>query len=609
MSDKTTQEIVLNGINASPGICIGKAYLVDKEGVDVISRYAIPKAQVANELKRFKAAVKKSRDELRAIIENMPEDFRQQINILETQEVLIKDKLLYGKTITVIEQERVNAEWALKKVVSQLKSIFQEMADPYLKERASDVVNLADRIMRNLVGAKQINIGQIDKRVILVAGDLSPAETSQIRLEKIKGFITDKGGKASHTGIIARTLEIPAVVATGEATATIKNDDLIILDGVAGTVIIQPSERTLVKYEKRRMRYERQKAAINRRSRLPAETLDGQSVKVLGNIELPEEVVAVINYGGDGIGLYRTEFQYMRRPRFPDEDELYDKYSDVVQVMAPKPVTIRTLDINGDKAIAAENGFNEANPALGLRGIRYCLQRPEIFRTQLRAILRAAVFGQVRIMFPMVATQREVVQAKEAVKKAAGSLAQEGVPFGEEFEIGVLIEIPSAVIMADAIAEEADFFSIGTNDLIQYTLAIDRTNKNVAHLFRPLDPAILRMLKRITDIAHQKNIKVFICGEMASYPIHVPILLGLGMDEMSMNPQAIPTIKQMIRSIQISDTKPLVEEALKLRSAEKVFALLRDTYGDILSEFNRTDNGAGNVIEEKAKGKGARRKA
>jgi phosphotransferase system enzyme I (PtsI) len=609
MSDKTTQEIVLNGINASPGICIGKAYLVDKEGVDVISRYAIPKAQVANELKRFKAAVKKSRDELRAIIENMPEDFRQQINILETQEVLIKDKLLYGKTITVIEQERVNAEWALKKVVSQLKSIFQEMADPYLKERASDVVNLADRIMRNLVGAKQINIGQIDKRVILVAGDLSPAETSQIRLEKIKGFITDKGGKASHTGIIARTLEIPAVVATGEATATIKNDDLIILDGVAGTVIIQPSERTLVKYEKRRMRYERQKAAINRRSRLPAETLDGQSVKVLGNIELPEEVVAVINYGGDGIGLYRTEFQYMRRPRFPDEDELYDKYSDVVQVMAPKPVTIRTLDINGDKAIAAENGFNEANPALGLRGIRYCLQRPEIFRTQLRAILRAAVFGQVRIMFPMVATQREVVQAKEAVKKAAGSLAQEGVPFGEEFEIGVLIEIPSAVIMADAIAEEADFFSIGTNDLIQYTLAIDRTNKNVAHLFRPLDPAILRMLKRITDIAHQKNIKVFICGEMASYPIHVPILLGLGMDEMSMNPQAIPTIKQMIRSIKISDTKPLVEEALKLRSAEKVFALLRDTYGDILSEFNRTDNGAGNVIEEKAKGKGARRKA
>jgi phosphotransferase system enzyme I (PtsI) len=328
----------------------------------------------------------------------------------------------------------------------------------------------------------------------------------------------------------------------------------------------------------------------------------------LGNIELPEEVASVINYGGDGIGLYRTEFQYMSRPCFPGEDELYDKYSDVVQVMAPKPVTIRTLDINGDKAISAENGFNEANPALGLRGIRYCLQRPEVFRTQLRAILRAAVFGKVRIMFPMVATQREVIQAKEALKEAAHSLAQEGVPFSEKLEIGVLVEIPSAVIMADAIAEEADFFSIGTNDLIQYTLAIDRNNKNVAHLFRPLDPAILRMLKHVTDVAYKKNIKVFICGEMASYPIHIPILLGLGMDEMSMNPQAIPTIKQMIRSIKISDTKPLVEEALRLRSAEKVFALLRDTYGDVLSEFNRSDNGAGARVKARVRSKGAKQR-
>ncbi len=586
----TVKEIVLGGINASPGVCIGKAYLVDK-GVDVIARYSIPKTQVADELKRFKAAVKKSRDELRTIIENTSVDSWQQTSILETQEVLLKDKLLYGKTIAVIEQECINAEWALKKVVAHLRSIFEGMTDPYLRERASDVVNLSDRIMGNLVGAKQVNIGKIDKRVILVARDLSPAETSQIRLEKIKGFVTDKGGKASHTGIIARTLEIPAVVAVGNATTLIKNDDLIILDGITGAVIIHPNEKTLIKYEERRMRYERQKAAINRRSRLPVETLDGESVKVLGNIELPEEVVSVINYGGDGIGLYRTEFQYMSRPRFPGEDELYDKYSDVIQVMAPKPVTIRTLDINGDKAISAENGFNEANPALGLRGIRYCLQRPEVFRTQLRAILRAAVFGKVRIMFPMVATQREVAQAKKALGEAAASLAKEGVPFSDRLEIGVLIEVPSAVIMADAIAEEADFFSIGTNDLIQYTLAIDRNNKNVAHLFQPLDPAILRMLKHVTDVAGQKKIKVFICGEMASYPVHIPILLGIGIEELSMNPQAIPTIKQMIRSIKISDTKPLVEEALKLRSAEKVFALLRDTYGDILTDFNRTDGG------------------
>ncbi|MFZ0132174.1 MAG: phosphoenolpyruvate--protein phosphotransferase, partial [Desulfobacterales bacterium] len=426
--------------------------------------------------------------------------------------------------------------------------------------------------------------------VILVARDLSPADTSQIRLERIKGFITDKGGKSSHTGIIARTLEIPAVFAVGNATASIKNDDLIVLDGIAGKVIVHPNEKTLVKYEQRRIRYERQKAAISRRSRLPVETLDGRSVKVMGNIELPEEVVSVVNYGGDGIGLYRTEFQYMSRPRLPGEDELFDKYSDVVQVMAPKPVTIRTLDINGDKAISTENGLNEANPALGLRGIRYCLQRPDVFRTQLRAILRAAVYGKVRIMFPMVATQWEVVQAKQALKEAAASLAQEGVAFNDDLEIGVLVEVPSAVIMADAIAEEADFFSIGTNDLIQYTLAIDRNNKNVAHLFQPLDPAILRLLKHITDIAAQKNIKVVICGEMASDPLNTPILLGLGIDELSMNPQAIPTIKQMIRSIKVSDTRALVAEALELMSAEKVSALLRDAYGDILSEFDRADN-------------------
>jgi phosphotransferase system enzyme I (PtsI) len=589
MPKDTVQEIVLDGINASPGICIGKAYLVDK-GVDVISRYPVPKSQVQKEIKRFKAAVKKSRDELRAIIESTAGDFQQQASILETQAVLLKDKLLYGKTIAVIEQECINAEWALKKVVVHLKSIFQGMADSYLRERASDVVDISDRIMRNLVGAKPVDIGMIDKRVILVARDLSPAETSQIRLERIKGFVTAKGGKASHTGIIARSLEIPAVVALGNAVAAINNDDLLVLDGNAGTVILNPRERTLIKYEQKRMRYERQKAAISRSSRLPAKTLDGHPVRVMGNIELPEEVVAVDTYGGDGIGLYRTEFQYLSRPTFPTEDELYEKYVDVVQVMAPRPVTFRTLDINGDKAIVAENGFKEANPALGLRGIRYCLQRPDIFRTQLRAILRAAAHGNVRIMFPMIATRSEVVQAKKALTEAAASLAKEGAEYSDNIEAGVLVEVPSAVIMADTIAEEADFFSIGTNDLIQYTLAIDRTNRNVAHLFRPLDPAVLRMLKQLTDVAHDKGIKVFICGEMASDPIHVPILMGLGMDELSMNPQAIPTVKQMIRSINLSDTEPLVTETIGLKSAEKVLALLTDTYRDTLSQFDQAAN-------------------
>lgn len=589
MKETAENEYMLIGISASPGICIGKAYLVDKEGVEVVSRYRIPKEKLPEEVKRFKAAVKKSRDELRAIIENTPEDFRQQTSILEAQEVLLKDKMLYGKTIETIEKDYVNAEWALRQVVSHLKKIFQGMADPYLKERATDIVHLSERIMSNLVGVKQIDIGMIDKRVVLVAKDLSPAETSQIRLERVKGFITDKGGKTSHTGIIARTLEIPAVLALGNATKTITNDNIVILDGNNGKVIVNPTEDTLLEYEERRMRYERHKAAISRSSRLPVKTLDGQDAKVLGNIELPEEVVSVVNYGGDGIGLYRTEFQYMGRPNFPSEEELYDKYSDVIQVMAPKPVTIRTLDVNGDKILSSENGIQEPNPALGLRGIRYCLQRPRVFRIQLRAILRAAVHGNVRIMFPMVATLSEVIQAKKAIEEAAVSLEKDGLPHNADLKIGALIEVPSAVIMADTIAKEVDFFSIGTNDLIQYTLAIDRGNKNVAHLFRPLDPAILRMLKRLADVTKQNGICMFICGEMAGYPIHTPLLLGLGLDELSMNPQSIPTIKQMIRSINISDAKDLVEEALKLMSAEKVFALLRDAYGSILSELDQTE--------------------
>jgi len=299
--------------------------------------------------------------------------------------------------------------------------------------------------------------------------------------------------------------------------------------------------------------------------------------------------VSVINYGADGIGLYRTEFQYMGRAGFPSEDELYEKYADVIEVMGTKPVTIRTLDINGDKAISPNNGSAEVNPALGLRGIRYCLQRPDVFETQLRAILRAATHGNVRIMIPMISTCEEIIRSRQMFNEVAEALDKEGAVFNSDIKIGALIEVPSAVVMADKIADEIDFFSIGTNDLIQYTLAIDRGNRQVSHLFRPLDPAILRLLKWVTDVAAEKNKGVYICGEMAGYAIHAPILLGLGMNEMSMNPQAIPTVKQMIRSIKMSDTQPLVKEALRLASAEKTFGLLQEAYGDVLSEIERTE--------------------
>ncbi len=304
----------------------------------------------------------------------------------------------------------------------------------------------------------------------------------------------------------------------------------------------------------------------------------------MGNIELPEEVFALINYGGDGIGLYRTEFQYFNRKDFPGEDELFDKYKDVVEVMAPKPVTIRTLDINGDKAVNNQVLSEEANPALGLRAIRYCLRKPHVFKDQLRAILRAAAYGNVRILFPMISTYFEICEANRMLDKAAESLEKEGLPYKRDIEIGAMIEVPSAVIMADVLAEKVDFFSIGTNDLIQYALAIDRGNEQVAHLFQPLDPAIIRMLKHAADVAREKDIKIFMCGEMAGTPHHIPLLLGIGMDELSMNPQTIPDIKRVIRSLNVADTRSFMKEVLKQTTAKSTFELIKDTYGSILSE-------------------------
>ena len=585
MSDnETNEEIRLNGVGASPGICIGKAYLVDKEGVEVVEKYFISGKNLDGEIKRFKAAVKNAVNELRSIIENVPEEVRRHTGILETHIALLKDKMLYDKTIETIKNERVNAEWALKKVVDDIKVMFQNISDSYLKERSDDITHVSDRIIKFLIGSEDVNIGEIDKRVILVAKDLSPADASQIQLDKIMGFITDRGGKASHTSIIARTLEVPAVIGVGTATKTINNDDTIIIDGTTGVVIIHPTDQTLSEFKKLKREHEEHKAYLSRGSHLKAETLDGLSLQIMGNIELPEEVVSVLDHGGDGIGLYRTEFQYLTRSDFPGEDELFDKYKDVVEVMAPRPVTIRTLDINGDKAISSSNGSDEANPALGLRAIRYCLKRPDIFRTQLRAILRAAAFGNVRILIPMISSLDEIRDTKKLLNEAADSLKKEGKAYNKNIEFGIMIEVPSAVIMADVMAQEADFFSIGTNDLIQYTLAIDRGNREVAHLYHPFHPAILRMIKHVTDVGKEKGIKVFMCGEMAGDPFNVPVLLGLGIDELSMNPQSIPAVKNMIRSLKVEDARHFTKEALKQTTTMDVIKLVEASFGEMFGK-------------------------
>ncbi|MDX2496694.1 MAG: phosphoenolpyruvate--protein phosphotransferase [Desulfobacterales bacterium] len=590
MFDTNEMEIHLHGIGVSPGICIGKAYLVGKEGVDIVDKYLIGKDDLQNEIKRFKSAVKNAKDKLQEIIDSTPEGLREHAYILETHKVMFKDKMLYGKTIETIEKERVNAEWALKKVVSNVKSMFNNMTDAYLQGRVADFVQVSESIMQNLVGAKAVDIAAIDKRVVLVATDISPAETSQIQLEKIKGLVTDLGGKTSHTGIIARTLEIPAVQGLDNATRTIKNDDIIIVDGNSGIVIVNPTEKTLIELEERQSRYEEYKAVITRDSHLPAETTDGFKLEVMGNIELPEEVVSVINYGGDGIGLFRTEFQYLSQFNFPSEDELFDQYKDVIEVMTPRPVTIRTLDISGEKAVSYATDLEEKNPVLGLRGIRYCLKNPEVFKTQLRAILRASAFGKIRILFPMISCQDEVLAAKKMLAEVAGSLEKEGIPFDENIEIGIMIEVPSAAIMADVMAKEVDFFSIGTNDLIQYALAVDRVNKQVAHLYQPLNPAIIRLIKHVADVGKNSDVKVFMCGEMASDPVNIPILLGLGIKRLSMNPQSIPAVKKIVRALNVEDAKRFTKDVLKETSETGVLELVFQTYGSTLFDIGYAES-------------------
>ncbi|MEE9401684.1 MAG: phosphoenolpyruvate--protein phosphotransferase, partial [Desulfobacteria bacterium] len=493
--------------------------------------------------------------------------------------MLLKDKMIYNGTIEQIERENVNAEWALKMAIDEVKSIFKKMPGPYFRERASDIGQVSRLIMDNLLGTGLSNISGIDKRVVIIAHDLSPAETTQIQLEKVKAFLTDLGGKTSHTGIIARSLEIPAVLGLGNATQIIKTDDLIIVDGSAGIIILNPDEETLTRYQERKDLFEEYQAMITRSSHLPAETTDGFHLTVTANIGVLEEVVSVIDHGGDGIGLYRTEFLYLNRPAPPSEQELFDNYRDVAEIMAPSTVTIRTLDIGGDKFASGLQLAEEMNPALGLRAIRFSLRSPEIFETQLRAILRAANLGNVRIMFPMISELDEIVQAKQMLNQAAESLEKAGIPFRADIEVGAMIEVPSAVIMADVLAREVDFFSIGTNDLIQYSLAIDRVNKQVAHLYQPLHPAVLRMIRRVVGAAKEAGIQVCMCGEMAGDPVNLPVLLGMELDAVSMNPISIPVVKGMVRIMSLKESKLFLKEVLKQSAAADVIKLVQDTYG------------------------------
>ncbi|MBA3009680.1 MAG: phosphoenolpyruvate--protein phosphotransferase [Proteobacteria bacterium] len=582
MNKARTVQMTIKGISGSPGICIGKAYIVDREGVNLIKRYPVSEAMVPAEIDRFKNAVRKAKNDHARVIESLDQDLGENLIILETHMVLFKDKMLYGKTIETISRDRINAEWALRKVSRQVRGMFQQIDDQYLKDRVNDIVQVSDKIMSHLVGAQDLKIRDINKRVILVAHDLSPADASQIQLERIKGFVTDKGGKNSHTSIVAKSLKIPSVLGLGKATVSINNDDILIVDGSSGIIIINPEEDTLFKYEERLTRFEAYRADIERDSHLPAITQDGVTLNLMANIELVEEVVSAKDNGANGIGLFRTEFLYLDLKRFPTEDELLQKYKELVELMNPAPVTIRTLDINGDKVNPYLDPIEEANPALGLRAVRFCLENEGIFITQLKAILRVAAFGNIKLLIPMISCVEEIIRVKVVLNKAILELEHEDKIFNKDIPLGIMIEVPSAVIMAEELAGHVDFFSIGTNDLIQYSMAIDRSNRRVAHLYQALNPAVLKMIKMTYDAAQKRQIELVMCGEMAGDPINIPVLLGLGLTNLSMNSASIPVIKKMIRAMDFGLAGENAKKLFTFQTTEEITTFIQEEYKEIL---------------------------
>lgn len=576
MSTPGTPTLNLKGIGASPGVAVGHAFILDRKRVRT-PKLRLAEAEVEPERMRMRTALELSDRQLAELKDQITRsEGHDHALILEAHRLMLHDPMLVDEVDKLIVEDRINAEWAVRRVARKLKHLFDNIPDEYFRERRSDVDYVADRVVRNLMGQVVDEEVEIPAEAIVVAHDLSPSDAAMMaRSGRVAGFLTDLGGQTSHTAIVARARETPAVVGAGKASEQISPGDLVALDGSSGVILVNPSQDQLALFrEAQRVQQASEQLALRTKD-LPATSTDGYRIRLNGNMEFLEEIPSLLAHGAEGIGLYRTEFMFLDRKSVPSEEEHYRAYKQVLEAMGGRPVTIRTLDLGGDKVPSKTKHEKEPNPAMGLRAIRYCLSHRELFRAQLRALLRASAHGNLKLMFPLISGMSELREARAELEHCRTELSRAGVPMGKRFPVGIMVETPSAALIADRLAQEAEFFSVGTNDLIQYTLAIDRQNRDVAYLYKPLHLSVLRSIQNIVNAAKAANIPVSMCGEMAGDPIYSLVLLALGFDELSMTSGQIPVVKNILRTASRAEAQTLLNSAMELTTAEEIERYIR----------------------------------
>ncbi len=572
---RETTETTLPGIAASPGIAHGQVFLHLQNDLE-LPAHDIEPARRGEEAARFERALLATRQQVQKTKAEVEKNLgADEARIFDAHLLVLEDHALIGETLRELETTGHNIERCFHRVAQRYIAAFENIEDEYLRERAGDIRDVAQRLLQNLLGQAAQSLGDLAKGRVVVAGDITPSEAAGLDRSEALAIVTDSGSKTSHAVIVARSMRVPAVVGTRDLTRRVRNGDWVLVDGYEGKVILHPAEQTLFRYGQIRLAKKNIELRLLEASRRPAVTRDGAAVALRANIEQAGEAKLVREFHGDGVGLFRTEFLFLSSPRVPTEEEQFQAYRAAAEALAPAPVVIRTLDLGGDKPMAggAHLFAREANPFLGHRAIRFCLDQPAIFKDQLRAILRASAHGNIRLMYPMISGREELARANAVLDECRAELKAKGVPFNADLAVGTMIEIPSAALTADLLAQDCDFFSIGTNDLIQYLLAIDRVNDRIAHLYEPTHPAVLRTLKHIVTQAHRRKIKVSVCGEMAGDPVYAPLLLGLGVDELSMTPPLLPAVKFAVRAMKMTDAKKLAKDALKQESAKAAQAL------------------------------------